>query len=105
MNANINPDNWYSEHHTAKLDAALDSFDKAIYEAFGGEVAYIKHNLWDSRTSFTTVKFTDDRYIGFTVTSKGVSDSGYMASIQQLRRAYDALGIEYPYFLSHTKLA
>lgn len=108
MNANIQPDNWYAENHTAELDAALDSFDKAINEAFGDEVVYIKHNLWDSRTSFTTVKladhsytdFTDYNNIGFTVTPKGVSASGYMASIKQLRRAFDALGIELPYFMS-----
>ena len=99
MNANINPDNWYSEHHTAKLDAALDSFDKTIYEAFGGEVAYIKHSLWSERVSFTTVKFADGHYIGFTVTPDRVSDSGYEAMADQLRRAFDAFGIEHPYWM------
>ena len=101
MNANIKTDNWYAENHTAELDSALDSFDKAISGAFGGEVAYIKHGLWSERVSFTTVKFADGHYIGFTVTPDRVSDSGYEALTDQLRRAFDALGIEHPYWMLH----
>lgn len=101
MNANIQPDNWYTENHTAELDAALDSFDKAINGAFGDEVAYIEHGLWSERVSFTTVKFSDGHYIGFTVTPNRVSDSGYEALTDQLRRAFDVLGIEHPYWMLH----
>lgn len=99
MNKNITTDNWYAENHAAELDAALDSFDKAIGEAFGDEVAYIKHGLWSERVSFTTVKFADGHYIGFTVTPSRVSDGGYEAMADQLRRAFTAFGIELPYWM------
>jgi hypothetical protein len=84
---------------TDDLNDSLNAFDKVISDTFGDEVAHITHQLWSEHTSFTSVKFVNDEYIGFRVSAKGVIDDTYRASNERLYRAFKAFNIEMPYWM------
>lgn len=99
MNKNItNTESWYAENIDPELDAKLDEFDGIIADTFGEEVVGIEHFIYTERTSFTTVRF-ERGYIGFRVVPRMVVDDTYEASTDRLRRAFEAFGIELPFWM------
>ncbi|MBR3385256.1 MAG: hypothetical protein IKG69_08685 [Atopobiaceae bacterium] len=99
MNRNIkNNESWYAENIAPALDARLDAFDATIADTFG-EAATIEHFIYSESVSFTTVRF-DRGYIGFKVTPRRVTDDTYeRVGAGNLRRAFEAFGIELPYWM------
>lgn len=86
---------------TKELNDNLNAFDKVIFDTFGDDVAYIKHDLWSEHVSFTTVKFfaNGGDYIGFRVGEHRVIDDTYMADVEHLYKAFKAFNIEMPYWM------
>lgn len=101
MNQNITDNgSWYAQNIDPELDAKLDEFDRIIKDTFGAEVEFIRHSLWSERVSFTTVKFTDGGFIGFRVSPRKVVDDTYQLNpADRLRRAFNAFGIELPFWM------
>ena len=98
-NANINSETLIDP--TDELNNKLNEFNSIIGETFGYEISSIKHFLWSESVSFTTVKFANDDYIYFRISSKRVIDDGYTASKEHLRKAFEAFNIELPYWMTH----
>lgn len=84
---------------TDELNSKLNAFDGIIAATFGNEVTYIKHELFSENVSFTSVKFTNDDYIGFRISSKMIIDDTYNASMKHLRKAFKAFNIETPVWM------
>lgn len=86
---------------TNELNDSLNAFDKIIFDTFGDDVAYIRHELWSEHVSFTTVKFFSNGgdYIHFRVGEHSVVDDTYMADVEHLYKAFKAVNIEMPYWM------